>query len=448
MMQQDDLIGTTLGNYRILETIGQGGMARVYKAHQENLGRDVAIKVLPPWYTADRSFVERFNLEARLVASLSHPNIVTVHDANEQNGHLYIVMQLVDGGTFKHRLDHLQRASKMIDPTEVVSIFVQLADALSYAHAQGVIHRDIKPVNVLLDRSGRPILSDFGIAKVMASTKTHLTRPGAGVGTPEYMSPEQCQGGPVDGRADIYALGVMLFEAQTGRTPFISDNYPALAHSHIYEQPPRPRAVNPTIHPAIEHIILTALTKNPMQRYQTARDMAEALKHALTVMNGTALPHLTTNYYTAQQMPTTMQPVTPYAPLQPPMQQQAQQQSQQPLPPMQQPQQPMQQPLPPNVQQQMPPAMPIQQIPTIPPVQQISPQQIPTSQFPPSLRTPTMVDNHQNVLYTCFNCQHPNRPQMRYCTRCGYLLNQCTVCGERNPVSNRFCTKCGQPLAV
>jgi len=433
MMQQDDLIGTTLGNYRILETIGQGGMARVYKAHQENLGRDVAIKVLPPWYTADRSFVERFNLEARLVASLSHPNIVTVHDANEQNGHLYIVMQLVDGGTFKHRLDHLQHTGKMIDPTEVVSIFVQLADALSYAHAQGVIHRDIKPVNVLLDRSGRPILSDFGIAKVMASTKTHLTRPGAGVGTPEYMSPEQCQGGPVDGRADIYALGIMLFEAQTGRTPFISDNYPALAHSHIYEQPPRPRAVNPTIHPAIEHIILTALMKNPAQRYQTARDMAEALKHALTVMNGTALPHLTTNYYTAQQMPTTMQPVTPYAPIQPPMQQ---------------PQQLMQQPLPPNVQQQMPPAMPIQQMPTIQPVQQISPQQIPTSQLPPSLRTPTMADNHQNVLYTCFNCQHPNRPQMRYCTRCGYLLNQCTVCGERNPVSNRFCTKCGQPLAV
>jgi serine/threonine-protein kinase len=417
-MQQDDLIGTTLGNYRILETIGQGGMARVYKAHQENLGRDVAIKVLPPWYTTDRSFVERFNLEARLVASLSHPNIVTVHDANEQNGHLYIVMQLVDGGTFKQRLDQLQRVGKMIDPTEVVSIFVQLADALSYAHAQGVIHRDIKPVNVLLDRSGRPILSDFGIAKVLASTKTHLTRPGAGVGTPEYMSPEQCQGGPVDGRADIYALGVMLFEAQTGRTPFVSDNYPALAHSHIYEQPPHPRAINPTVHPTIEHIILTALMKNPMQRYQTARDMAEALKQALAVINASALPPMSTNYYSAPPLPAR----TPYPSVQKVSPQ---------LPPLSpaQPMQPMQYPPQPQ------PMSPLQQG-----------QQVP--QMPPAMQTPTMGDSRQNMLYTCFNCQHPNRPQMRYCTRCGYLLNQCTVCGERNPVGNRFCTKCGQPLAI
>src|SRR5579864_5852310 len=178
-MQQDDLIGTMLGNYRVLETLGQGGMARVYKAHQENLGRNVAIKVLPPWYAADRSFVERFNLEARLVARLSHPNVVTVHDANEQNGHLYIVMQLVNGGTLKHRLDKIQGERRIMEPTEVVSIFSQLADALSYAHEQSIIHRDIKPVNVLMDRSGRPILSDFGIAKVLASSQENLTRPGA-----------------------------------------------------------------------------------------------------------------------------------------------------------------------------------------------------------------------------------------------------------------------------
>src|SRR5437879_11299200 len=164
---------------------------------------------------------------------------------------------------------------------EVVLVFTQLADALAYAHDQGVIHRDIKPVNVLMDRSGRPILSDFGIAKVLASTQDNLTRPGAGVGTPEYMSPEQCQGGAVDGRADIYALGVMLFEAQTGRTPFLGNNYPALAHSHVYEPPPRPSSINPNISPAIEYIILTALMKNPQQRYHTARDIAEALHKAL-----------------------------------------------------------------------------------------------------------------------------------------------------------------------
>ncbi|GCF08544.1 serine/threonine-protein kinase [Dictyobacter arantiisoli] len=386
-MQQDDLIGTTLGNYRILETLGQGGMARVYKAHQENLGRDVAVKVLPPWYAADRSFVERFNLEARLVASLTHPNIVTVHDASEQNGHIYIVMQFVDGGTLKQRLDNLLLERRTIDNVELISIFTQLADALTYAHAQGVIHRDIKPVNVLMDRSGRPILSDFGIAKVLASTQANLTRPGAGVGTPEYMSPEQCQGGPVDGRADIYALGVMLFEAQTGRTPFVGDNYPALAHSHIYEQPPRPRSLNPAIHPAIEQIILTALTKNPQQRYQTARDMGEALNQALAIIHNSA-PSIN-NSYLGQAIGGQFLPA-----------------------------------------HLMPPHI-------ISPLFQ-----------PPTPRTPTMVDNRQSMLYTCFNCQHLNKPQMRYCTRCGYLLNQCTVCGERNPVGNRFCTACGQPLAI
>jgi serine/threonine-protein kinase len=281
-MQQDELIGTMLGSYRILVSVGQGGMARVYKAYQENLDREVAIKVLPPWYAADINFVERFNLEARLVARLSHPNIVTVHDASEQNGHLYIVMQLVSGGTLKQRLDQLHLQGKGMETVEVVQTFSQLADALSYAHEQGIIHRDIKPVNVLLDSSGRPILSDFGIAKVLAGTREGLTRPGAGVGTPEYMSPEQCKGGAVDGRADIYALGVMLFEAMTGYTPFRGDNYPALAHSHIYEAPPRPSTLRPDINPVIENVIMTALMKNPEQRYQRASDMADALKQALS----------------------------------------------------------------------------------------------------------------------------------------------------------------------
>ncbi len=277
-MQRDDLLGTTLGNYRILASLGQGGMARVYRAYQESLDREVAVKVLPPWYAADRNFVERFNLEAKLVARLSHPNIVTVHDASEQNGHLYIVMQLVDGGTLKHRLDQLHVQGYAMNAIEAVPIFVQLANALNYAHEQGVVHRDVKPVNVLMDRSGRPILSDFGIAKVLASTKDSLTRPGAGVGTPEYMSPEQCLGGAVDGRADIYALGAMLFEVLTGQTPFLGENYPALAHSHIYETPPRPTTLNPAISPMLEQIILTALMKNPLQRYQYASDMAEALE--------------------------------------------------------------------------------------------------------------------------------------------------------------------------
>jgi len=290
-MQQDPLIGTILGKYKILAPLGQGGMARVYRAHQENLDREVAVKVLPPWYAADRNFVARFNLEARLIARLSHPNIVTIHDFSEQDGHLYIVMQLVDGGTLKHLLDtkrdsasrgnqNSQDGTGTMDMVEASHIFQQLASALAYAHEKGIIHRDIKPVNVLMDRTKRPILSDFGIAKALAGTND-LTRPGAGVGTPEYMSPEQCKGEHVDQRADIYALGIMLYETLTGRTPFIGDNYPAIAHSHIYEEPPDPHIFNPRLPLSVRDVILTALQKTPEYRYQKANDMAMALEHAL-----------------------------------------------------------------------------------------------------------------------------------------------------------------------
>ena len=285
------MIGTFLGKYKILAQLGQGGMARVYRAHQENLDREVAVKVLPPWYAADRNFVERFDLEARLIARLSHPNIVTIHDFSEQDGHLYIVMELVDGGTLKHLLDALRDQSTIgnqngrsetgaMGIVEANRIFQQLSSALAYAHEKGIVHRDIKPVNVLMDHAKRPILSDFGIAKVLEGTK-ELTRPGAGVGTPEYMSPEQCKGEPVDRRADIYALGVMLYEALTGRTPFIGDNYQAIAHSHIYKEPPDPRIFNPLIPVSIRDVIITALQKNPVHRYQYAGDMAKALERAV-----------------------------------------------------------------------------------------------------------------------------------------------------------------------
>ena len=292
-MQQDPLIGTFLGKYKILAPLGQGGMARVYRANQENLDREVAVKVLPPWYATDRNFVDRFNLEARLIARLSHPNIVTIHDFSEQDGHLYIVMQLVDGGTLKHLLDSLrnpssignqnvQEGSGAMNIVQTNHIFQQLASALSYAHEKGIIHRDIKPVNVLMDITNRPILSDFGIAKVLESSNG-LTRPGAGVGTPEYMSPEQCKGEPVDRRADIYALGIMLYETLTGRTPFIGDNYHAIAHSHIYEDPPDPRIFNRQIPLSVRDVILTALQKNPEYRYQYASDLAKALGHAIQI---------------------------------------------------------------------------------------------------------------------------------------------------------------------
>ncbi len=355
-MQQDELIGATLGNYKILAQLGQGGMARVYRARQENLDREVAVKVLPPWFAADRNFVERFNLEARLVARLSHPNIVTVHDAAESQSHLYIVMQLVDGGTLKQRLDQLLTINQKMDVIEAKRIFTQLASALSYAHDNSIIHRDVKPVNVLMDRTGRPILSDFGIAKVLAGSK-ELTRQGAGVGTPEYMSPEQCQGGPVDARSDIYALGVMLFESLTGRLPFMGDNYPALAHSHIYVAPPHPITINPALDPAISQVIITALMKNPAYRYQRADDMAIALERAVHSLPGG----------NEQKVSGGLELVD-------------------------------------------------------------------------SSRLTTMP------LYTCPQCRQFNKPLTRFCTSCGYPLNQYRFCGAQNPVHNRFCSKCGQPL--
>ena len=382
-MQQDDLIGAMLGHYRILAPLGQGGMARVYRAHQENLDREVAVKVLPPWYATDRNFVDRFNQEARVVARLSHANIVMVHDAGEQNGHIYIVMQLVDGGTLKQLLDQFQAEDKTMDVAEANRIFKQIASALSYAHERGIIHRDVKPVNVLMDRSGRPILSDFGIAKVLASTREQLTRPGTGVGTPEYMSPEQCRGEAVDRRSDIYSLGIMLFEALTGRTPFQGDNYPALAHSHIYELPPRPSSLNPAITPTIEQVILKALLKEPVRRFQQVSEMADALESA--VMQ----PQRPGDALRDKEFPTINRGTTPVAqgglsqggsmqaPVQPPA--------------------------------GNPYAGPL-------------------------------------ALYVCPNCQHLNKPQMRFCTKCGFPLKVCPFCGSQNPVGNRFCSKCGQVL--
>ena len=209
----DDLVGKTLGGCVVTELLGQGGMARVYRAHQTHLDRDVAIKVLPPYYASDQNFVDRFQQEARSLARLSHPHIVIVHDAGQDHGLLYIIMEYVAGGNLR---DYMTQS---ISLREVTRIIREVAGALTYAHERGIIHRDVKPVNVLMDPSRRAVLSDFGIAKVMA-TSAAMTRSGAGVGTPEYMSPEQCRGVQVDARADIYALGVMLYEMLTGHTPF------------------------------------------------------------------------------------------------------------------------------------------------------------------------------------------------------------------------------------
>lgn len=273
---KDELLGTRIGHCVIREPLGQGGMARVYKGFQEHLDRWVAIKVLPPYYAADPNFVHRFKLEAQAMARLTHPNIITVHDAGEQDGRLYIVMAYMSGGTLK---DHMTRS---MEASKALPIIRQVAEALNYAHERSIIHRDVKPVNVLFDDDGRAVLSDFGIAKIMESAEHRLTRPGAGVGTPEYMSPEQCRGDPVSARADVYALGVTLYEMLTGRTPFQADNYTALAHAHIYEPVPPPTLFNSRISSAVEAVIMRALSKEPAHRFGRATEMAQALERAIS----------------------------------------------------------------------------------------------------------------------------------------------------------------------
>jgi serine/threonine protein kinase len=270
----DELVGTTLGNCLIQALIGYGGMASVYRGRQTHLDREVAIKVLPAAYAADHAFVDRFKLEARATARLAHPNIITIHDAGEERGRLYIVMAYISGGTLK------QRMGTAMDMRAVVRIIKDVASALSYAHERGIVHRDVKPVNVLMDADGRPILTDFGIAKVLTESEG-LTRVGAGVGTPEYMSPEQCRGVAVDARADIYALGVVLYEMLTGRTPFVADNYTALAHAHIYEPVLPPSRLNPRVSPAVQSVVQKALAKDPAQRFQQATELALALEQAV-----------------------------------------------------------------------------------------------------------------------------------------------------------------------
>ena len=270
----EDLIGQSLGQYRIVEKVGDGGMADVYKAYQPSLGRYVAVKILPASLCRDRTFRARFDREARAVAQLRHPNILTVFAYGEQDGIAYIVMEYACGGTLK---DRMQEPLPLAETVEIVS---RVGGALAYAHRRGVIHRDVKPTNVLLTDDGWPLLADFGLAKI-AEGSTELTASGASVGTPEYMSPEQGQGLPADHRSDIYSLGVVLYEMVTGQTPFKADTPMAVIIKHMAEALPSPRASRPDLPASIERVIVRAMAKSPEERYQSADEMAAALQGAL-----------------------------------------------------------------------------------------------------------------------------------------------------------------------
>ena len=268
----DRLIGTSFGPYRILEQIGEGGMGVVYRGYQESLNRYVAIKVLRGELARNQEFIARFGQEARAVARLSHPNILHVYDAGVVEGRQYMAMDYAEGGSVK---DLLQRGP--IQAERAVSLAAQVADALDQAHQHGLVHRDVKPGNILLARDGRPLLTDFGIARALDAS-TRLTRTGASIGTPEYMSPEQGLAEPTDGRTDIYALGIVLYEMLTGHVPFHTETPMATLYKQVHEPPPPLRRNDAELPSWLEKVVAKALSKRPADRFQTASEFAAALR--------------------------------------------------------------------------------------------------------------------------------------------------------------------------
>jgi len=269
--------GQMLGPYRIITQIGKGGMANVYKAYQPSVDRYVAIKVLPSQLAESQEFATRFHQEARIIAKLEHPHILPVFDYGESDGVSYFVMRYLEAGTLRDKME----AGRPLPIKDIDRIFTQLADALSYAHSFGIIHRDLKPANALIDSHGNIFLTDFGIAKLLESASPRLTQTDAIMGTPAYISPEQAQSQSVDQRADIYSLGIILYEMVTGRVPFVADTPLAVLFKHISDPLPLPSLVKPDIPPSIEQVILKALAKDPKDRFSTADEFAAAWKRAL-----------------------------------------------------------------------------------------------------------------------------------------------------------------------
>ncbi len=281
--------GENVGSYRIIEQLGSGGMATVFKAYHPSLDRYVAIKVLHPAFKADPQFFERFQREARIVANLEHPNIIPVYDFNEHEGEPYLVMRFIEGDTLKPEME-----GQPMPPAEVLHLMRPVCQGLSYAHKQGVLHRDIKPSNIMITDDGSVFVTDFGLARMVQAGESTLSQDMM-VGTPQYISPEQAQGAKdLDQRTDIYSLGVVLYEMLTGRVPFSVDTPFATVHDHIYTPLPMPSSVNPDIEPDVERMLLKALAKDPKDRFETVDELLQALEFTmgqqLTVASKTKKP--------------------------------------------------------------------------------------------------------------------------------------------------------------
>ena len=263
------------GRYRIERELGRGGMAKVFLGTDTVLGRTVAVKVLAPQYADDDSFVQRFRREAQAAASITHPNIVSVFDTGSDDGVHFIVMEYVEGRT----LAEILAGGGRILPDRAIDIAIDVDRALEAAHARGVIHRDIKPGNIMLDPRGDVKVTDFGIARVTTTADT-VAQTAAIMGTAAYLSPEQAQGLPNDGRSDIYSLGCVLYEMVTGRPPFLGDSPVAVASKQVLEQPVPPSRLNPDVTADLDAVILRTLAKNPANRYQSADEMRADLERA------------------------------------------------------------------------------------------------------------------------------------------------------------------------
>ena len=278
-----EVAGNTVvdGRYRILRRIGSGGMADVYCAEDTHLGRQVAIKVLHRRFAQDQEFVERFRREAKSAAGLSHPNVVGVFDRGEHEGTYYIAMELLEGRTLKD----IVTAEAPLAQERVIDLGLQILQAAGFAHRHGVIHRDFKPHNVIVDENGHAKVTDFGIARAGAS---EMTETGSIMGTAQYLSPEQAQGHAVTATSDIYSIGVMLYEMLAGRLPFDGDSAVAIALKHLSEPPAPISQWRPDVHPALEAVVMAALAKDPAQRWQSAEDLAAGLESARTQIESSA----------------------------------------------------------------------------------------------------------------------------------------------------------------
>jgi serine/threonine-protein kinase len=321
MTVQDTLINALFdGRYRIMRKLGSGGMADVYLAEDEELGRRVAIKILNDKHANDEQFVERFRREAKNAAGLSHPNIVSIYDRGEAEGTYYIAMEYLDGRSLKE----IVIARGPLPIADAIEATRQVLTALRFAHRKGVVHRDIKPHNVMADADGRLKVTDFGIARAGVS---QMTEAGSIIGTAQYLSPEQARGAAVDQRSDLYSIGVVLYEMLTGQVPFTGESPVEIAMKHLSDTPRPPSLLRPEIPPDLDMVVLRALAKNPEDRFQTAEEMdaelervaagvgvtAETADAATAVLSGTALANAPTAIVPPRRPPAQTRPSYRYA---------------------------------------------------------------------------------------------------------------------------------------